>query len=70
METQDLSTPNWLQEPWLNYTKICAMLYDSDDRRYTGLFAQKRNGTRPWKPEELDKLERIRENLQGKLKKS
>lgn len=70
MEEQKLSTPSWLQEPWLNYTKICAMFYDSDDRKYTGLFAQKRNGNRPWKPEELQKLEQIRQQLEKKIKRS
>ena len=65
---EDNKTPAWLQEPWLNYSRICQKLYGTDDRKYTGIFAQKRSGKRPWKPEELEQLERIRQDLEKKIK--
>ncbi|MGB3586450.1 MAG: hypothetical protein WBA23_07925 [Tunicatimonas sp.] len=60
-------TPEWLNEPWLNLSEICAMLTGSRERTKTAYFAQQRKGLRPWKEEELIKLEEIRRELKGKL---
>lgn len=56
-------TPKWLSLPWINQSQICQMLYGKKDKSTTAYFALKRQGKRPWKQEELERLESIRRHM-------
>lgn len=56
-------TPKWLSLPWVNLSQICQMLYGKKDKSTTAYFALKRQGKRPWKVAELEKLEAIRKQM-------
>ena len=56
-------TPDWLFEPWIKLSEVCLRLYGKKDGSATGKFTQKRNGLKGWKPEELKRLEEIRQEM-------
>ncbi|WKN31369.1 hypothetical protein PZB74_20680 [Porifericola rhodea] len=56
-------TPKWLSLPWINLSQVCIMLYGKKDKSTTAYFTLKRQGKRPWKAEELDRLEEIRKQM-------
>ncbi len=60
-------TPAWLLEDWINNAVICQMLYGTKDRSTTAYFSLKKKGKRPWKKEELQKLEKIKRSLINRL---
>jgi hypothetical protein len=61
------TTPGWLNEPVINLSQVCLMLYGKKDKSTTAYFAMKRQGKRPWKPDELKALEQIRKVLAQKF---
>ncbi len=60
-------TPAWLLEDWINNAVICQMLYGTKDKSTTAYFSLKKKGKRPWKKEELQKLEKIKHSLIDRL---
>ena len=60
-------TPSWLLEDWINNAVICEMLYGNKDKSTTAYFSLKKQGKRPWKKEELEKLEEIKHSLIDRL---
>ena len=60
-------TPTWLLEDWINNAVICQMLYGNKDKSTTAYFSLKKKGKRPWKQEELQKLEKIKHTLIDRL---
>ena len=60
-------TPAWLLESWINNAVICQMLYGTKDKSTTAYFSLKKKGKRPWKQEELQKLEKIKHTLIDRL---
>ena len=60
-------TPAWLLENWINNAVICEMLYGNKDKSTTAYFSLKKQGKRPWKREELQKLEKIKRSLIDRL---
>lgn len=61
------TSPAWLEEPEINLSQVCLKLYGKKDKSTTAYFTLKRQGKRPWKPEELQALEQIRKVLAQKL---
>ncbi len=59
--------PPWLLEDWINNAVICQMLYGTKDKSTTAYFSLKKKGKRPWKKEELQKLEKIKRSLINRL---
>ena len=60
-------TPGWLFEPWIKLSEVCLRLYGKKDGSATNKFVQKRNGLKHWKPDELKRLEEIRQELAERL---
>ena len=60
-------TPVWLLENWINNAVICEMLYGNKSKSTTAYFSLKKQGRRPWKKEELKKLEEIKRSLIDRL---
>ena len=60
-------TPSWLFEDWINNAVICEMLYGNKDKSTTAYFSLKKQGKRPWKKEELQKLKEIKRSLIDRL---
>ncbi len=58
----------WLNESWVNKSDICARLYGKKDKSTVGYFALQRQGQKPWKPGQLEKLDSIRKELMESLK--
>lgn len=56
-------TPKWLFLPWINLSQVCLMLYGKKDKSTTAYFTLKRQNKRPWRPDELEKLEAIRKEM-------
>ena len=57
----------WLNESWVNKSDICKRLYGISDKSTVGYFTQQRQGKKPWKPEQLEKLDAIRKELKATL---
>lgn len=53
----------WLNESWVNKSDICKRLYGTSDKSTIGYFTQQRQGKKPWKPQQLEKLDEIRRTL-------
>ena len=60
-------TPDWLFEPWIKLSEVCLRLYGKNDKSSIKTFNQKRLGLKPWHPEELERLEDIRQELAQRL---
>lgn len=58
----------WINESWVNKSDICKRLYGDSDKTTVSYFTQQRQGKKPWKPEQLQRLDEIREELLAKLK--
>lgn len=58
----------WLNESWVNKSDICKRLYGDADKSTVSYFTQQRQGKKPWKPEQLKRLDEIRHELLEKLK--
>lgn len=56
-------TPRWLFLPWINLSQVCLMLYGKKDKSTTAYFTLKRQNKRPWRRDELEKLEAIRKEM-------
>ncbi len=57
----------WLSMPWVNTSEVCRMLYGNKENSTVAYFTLKRQGKRPWKREELDKLAEIKQQLANYL---
>lgn len=57
----------WLNESWVNKSDICKRLYGTSDKSTVGYFTQQRQGKKPWKPGQLEKLDEIKRTLQKTL---
>jgi hypothetical protein len=57
----------WLNESWVNKSDICKRLYGKSDKTTVSYFTQQRQGKKPWKPEQLKRLDEIRNDLLEKL---
>ena len=60
-------TPNWQLEPWIKLSEVCGRLYETNDDSTVEVFNRKRLGLQPWLPEELERLEQIRQELAERL---
>ncbi len=60
-------TPDWLLESWIKLSEVCWRLYGTDDDSTVDAFNRKRLGFESWQPEELERLEQIRQELAGRL---
>lgn len=58
----------WLNEAWLNKSEIYKRLYDKSDKSTVEHFTQQRQGKKPWKPGQLERLDEIRKELIERLK--
>jgi hypothetical protein len=58
----------WINESWVNKSDICKRLYGDADKKTVSYFTLQRQGKRPWKPEQLKRLDEIRNELLEKLK--
>lgn len=61
-------TPSWLQLPWINLSQVCMLLYGKKDSSTRAYFALKRKNKRPWKEDELQKLESIHQQLMEEMR--
>ena len=61
-------TPHWLTLPWINGSEVFRRLSRSDKKSKYDYLRQKKNGTRPWKSEELDQLTTVRRRLLQELR--
>lgn len=61
-------TPSWLQLPWINLSQVCMLLYGKKDSSTRAYFALKRKNKRPWKDDELQKLEAIHQQLMEEMR--
>lgn len=61
-------TPAWLDLPWINKNEICQMLTGSKGNNKRAYFSLQRSGQRPWRPEELKRLEEIHQKLKEELR--
>ncbi len=60
-------TPDWLFEPWIKLSEVCLRLYGKNDKSSIKTFDQKRLGRESWHSEELEQLEKIRQDLAERL---
>lgn len=58
----------WLNESWVNKSDICKRLYGKSDTGTVGYFTQQRQGKKPWKSGQLERLDEIRKELMEALK--
>ncbi len=61
-------TPAWLELPWINLSQVCMLLYGKKDSSTRAYFALKRKNKRPWKEDELQKLQAIHQQLMEEMR--